>query len=290
MDAFPRTNIGNLSVSRLIIGTNWFLGFSHCTPAKNDVITHSLDTADKVADIIEVFLNAGVDTILGPTERGLLQEAIERAQDRTGQKLNVIATPTLPFGPRTPEDGFNPDECLPILDQMAEMGADVCMPHEQTTDAMTDRCTRTVRKMDAVCAWIRERGMEPGLSTHNPESIIYADETGLDVSTYISIYNLMGFMMPLEVDWTARIIQNAQRPVLTIKPMAAGQVRPFQGLTFSWNSIRDGDMMAAGTMSAREAAEIVEMSMEILDKRASTVGLQHTRSKDSLRVAAESRV
>ena len=36
-----------------------------------------------------------------------------------------------------------------------------------------------------------------------PESIVYADETDLDVATYISIYNAYGFLMQVEVDWTS---------------------------------------------------------------------------------------
>ncbi|MGQ9455249.1 MAG: hypothetical protein ACUVRS_10050 [Armatimonadota bacterium] len=32
MNKFPRTQVGGLSVPRMIIGTNWFFGYSHCTP------------------------------------------------------------------------------------------------------------------------------------------------------------------------------------------------------------------------------------------------------------------
>ena len=60
---------------------------------------------------------------------------------------------------------------------------------------MVDRVTRSVRKVDTLCAKIRQHGMIPGLSTHMPEALVYADETGLDVETYIQIYNSMGFLM-----------------------------------------------------------------------------------------------
>jgi len=137
--------------------------------------------------------------------------------------------------------------------------------------------------MEAICRMIRERGMIPGLSTHMPETIVYADETGLDVETYISIYNSMGFLMQVEVDWVAHIIRNAHKPVLTIKPMAAGQLRPFQALTFVWNTIRPQDMVAVGTMSPKEAAEVIEISLGILESRDSTIALQETRSKGGVK-------
>ena len=77
---------------------------------------------------------------------------------------------------------------------------------------------------------IRDRGMLPGLSTHMPETITYADASDLDVDTYIAIYNAAGFLMHLEADWVHRIIWSAKHPVITIKPMAAGRLLPLVGL------------------------------------------------------------
>ena len=35
---FPRTMVGGVSLSRMIIGTNWMLGWSHRTPAADHQI------------------------------------------------------------------------------------------------------------------------------------------------------------------------------------------------------------------------------------------------------------
>ncbi|MBM3475037.1 MAG: hypothetical protein FJX75_17380 [Armatimonadetes bacterium] len=283
--SFPRTTVGGVSLSRMIIGTNWFLGWSHCTAAKDAFIQGEIAHPKRLADTIEVFFNAGVDTIMGLINSPVLPEAIREAEDRTGVKAIVISTPSFPTSKRTPLDGWNWDEVNPILDAQREHGATFCLPHTSTTDLLVDKCTREVRQMAPLCAAIRERGMIPGLSTHVPESIIFADETGLDVETYISIYNLMGFLMPLEVDWTNRIIHGAKKPVMTIKPFAAGQVRPFQGLAFSWTTLRDCDMVTVGTMTPREAAELIDISLAILSRRATEVELQRTRSKATVEAA-----
>jgi len=116
-----------------------------------------------------------------------------------------------------------------------------------------------------------------------PETLVYADETGIDIETYVSLYNSMGFLMQIEVDWVARIIHEARKPVMTIKPMAAGQLRPFQGLAFAWSTLRDIDMVTVGTMTPREAAEVIEMSLNILEKKPFNQALQKTRSKASVK-------
>jgi hypothetical protein len=68
--------------------------------------------------------------------------------------------------------------------------------------------------------------------------------------------------------------------------MAAGQLRPLQGLTFVWNTIRPQDMVTVGTMTPKEAAEVIEISLAILERRETTVQLQETRSKVSVKRAA----
>jgi hypothetical protein len=282
MNEFPRTVVGGVSVSRLIVGTNWFLGYSHCTAAKDEDLKERVRDRKHIADILEVFLRAGVDTIMGPITTPPLYDAIEEAQDRTGQEAVIVSTPCFPVTPRTPVDGFDTGEAARILDAEVQRHVRICMPHTSTTDLLVDRCTRRIRSMDQLCQLIRQRSMIPGLSTHMPEAITFADETGLDVETYIAIYNAMGFLMPLEVDWVHRIIQQAQKPVMTIKPLAAGQIRPLQGLSFVWSTLRDQDMVTVGTLSPREAQECIDLSLAMFERRRPEVKLQETRSKNTV--------
>ncbi len=279
MAGFPRTKIGDISVSRMIIGTNWFLGYTHCTQGKSQSVERLVTNAETIAGIIELFLKAGVDTIMCPHTKTCLPEAIKEAEQRTGVKAIIISTPSFPTNPRTAVDGFDVPEAERILDEEVAKGVSICMPHTSTTDLMVDKCAREIRQMQVLCRLIRERGMAPGLSTHIPETIVYADETGLDVDTYIQPFNYMGYLMQIEVDWVARLIQNAKKPVITIKGMAAGQLRPFQALTFCWNAIRACDMVTVGTMAAEEAAELIELSLEILAGKPFSAELQKTRSK-----------
>lgn len=283
MGEFPRTQVGGLSLSRMIIGTNWMMGFSHCTQAKDTLICGTVRNRKSMADIIEVFLRAGVDTMMGQLESEPMADAIREAEDRAGVKVIMVSTPGLPVTRQTPAKGFDMGEVERILDHQKKLGAAFVMPHQSTTDAMVDRCTHEIRHMAPICKAIRERGMRTGLSTHMPESIIYADETDLDVDTYISMYNAMGFLMQVEVDWIASVIRSAKKPVMTIKPMAAGQIRPFQALNFVWNTIRDCDMVTVGTMTPDEAKELIELSLSILERRDSDLKLQETRSKASIK-------
>jgi len=276
MTAFPRTTVGGVSLSRLIIGTNWFLGFSHTSRAKDQFI-RDLQTPERIADILCTFLEYGVDTVMGPASP-LLRDAVQIAQDRTGKELIVILTPHFNIKPGGPPE----NEPERQVDYCKELGATFCMPHQCVTDALVDRLVRKIRHIDYFTKLIRERGMIPGLSTHMPESIIYADGQNADIETYIQIYNAAGFLMPVEIDWIMKIIHQAKHPVMTIKPLAAGRLMPIVGLSYVWRTIREQDMVAIGTTTAEEAREVIDLSLQLIGGQLPGAELQQTRSKKSL--------
>jgi hypothetical protein len=268
--------VGGVSLPRLLIGTNWFLGYSHTSVAKDKFIKNYQDR-DSVAEILEVFLEYGIDAVMGPMS-DKLEEAVQEAEQRTGKGITRILTPHFNILPDGPED-MAPER---VFDQCKAMNATFCMPHQAITDALVDRMHRKIRDIDTYTKMIRERDMIPGLSTHMPESIVYADATGADIETYIQLYNAAGFLLQVEADWIMRIIRNAKKPVMTIKPLAAGRLLPVVGLSFVWNTIRDCDMVTIGTTTPAEARESIELSLDLINKRLPENELQRTRSKSSI--------
>jgi hypothetical protein len=115
-----------------------------------------------------------------------------------------------------------------------------------------------------------------------PETVILADKTNADVETYIQLYNAAGFLMQVEADWVMRVISEARKPVMIIKPLAAGRLLPVVGLAFVWNSIRDQDMVTIGTATPDEAREVIDISLDLLSRRIPDNELQRTRSKQTL--------
>lgn len=276
MAEFPQTTVGGVCLSRLIVGTNWFLGYSHTSLAKDKFIK-SYQTRERVADILTVFLEAGVNAIMGMPVP-LLSEAIADAQDRTGREMKMILTPHFDI------TGDGPPETEPgrVFDECKRLGATFCMPHQCITDALMDKRVKVIRDLDRYTALIREREMIPGLSTHTPEAIPYADSQGADVETYIQLYNAAGFLLQVEADWVMKTIHAAQKPVMTIKPLAAGRLLPVVGLAFVWSTIRAQDLVTIGTTTPDEAREVIDISLDLLAQRVPEFELQRTRSKSSL--------
>jgi hypothetical protein len=274
---FPRTTVGGVSLPRLLVGTNWFLGWSHTSLAKDNFIKE-YQTRERIVAMLNVFLERGLDAVMAPLSLHM-DDAIKEAEQRTGRKVIRIYTPAFDLGP-DPRPEERPET---VLDRCAALGATFCLPHQSVTDALIDRRLGVIRDIDKYTHMIRQRGMIPGLSTHMPEAVIYADKADADIETYIQLYNSAGFLMQVEADWVMKVIREAKKPVMTIKPLAAGRLLPIVGLAFVWNTIRDQDMVTIGTTTPDEAREVIDISLDLLNRRIPDNALQETRSKKSLK-------
>ena len=279
MSEFPRTMVGGVSVPRLICGSNWMLGFSHTSRAKDRFITELFDTPSKVAKVVEVFARRGCNAFMSmPSD--FVARALQEVEQRVGVPMIWIATPAY-------EEWGNPDTWKRSVEKAKALGATFCFPHQCVTDPRIDRVNNCLSpELIDHLRYVREMEMIPGLSSHMPEAVTCSDACGADVESYIQPYNAAGFLCQVETDWIQHIIQNAKKPVMTIKPLAAGRLLPPTGLAFVWNTIRDCDMVTIGTMSTYEAEEVIELSLAILSRRKAEVELQFTRSKRTLTAGA----
>ena len=266
---FPRTEVAGVSLSRMIIGTNWMLGWSHRSPAQDHQIKRKFSDGEKALPMLQTFLNYGVDTIMGPLQQErIMQEAVQVAQEKTGKKLIVIDTPVI----NVEDSAEGRRQARETIRRSKEHGATFCLVHHSSAEKLVSKLHRTIDRLPDYLDMIRQEGMIPGLSAHMPELVLYSDENEYDVQTYIQIYNCMGFLMQVEVESVNRIIHEAKKPVMTIKSMAAGRVSPFVGLNFSWNTIRPCDMVTVGCFDPEEAEEDIEISLAAIERRMPQIG------------------
>lgn len=262
--SFPKTQIENIEVSRLIIGCNWISGFSHRTFSQDKMIKDRHYETDLTVKILETFLSYDINCILGLLDYDShLTEAIKQAERAGNKKMIIIDEPVFPVD----DTREARTEAQRIIQESARRGTKICMPLHSVFEQLLNKNTHKINRIEDYLYMIREAGMIPGASAHMPEIIEYCDENNYDVQTYIQIYNCQGFLMQRDVEATARLIHNARKPVLTIKSMAAGRVSPFVGLNFVWNTIRSQDMVAVGCFTEKEALEDIEYSLAALQKR-----------------------
>lgn len=261
---FPRTEVAGVSLSRMIIGTNWMLGWSHRSPAHDHQIKRKFAQGENAFSMLKTFYDRGVDTIMGPLQQEkVMQDAVKYFSDQTGKKLILIDTPII----NVDDTAEARKEARATIRRSKDCGATFCLVHHSSAEQLVNKNKHIIDRLPDYLDMIRQEGMIPGLSAHMPELITYSDENEYDVQTYLQIYNCLGFLMQVEVETVNQIIHHAKKPVMTIKSMAAGRVSPFVGLNFSWNTIRPCDMVTVGCFDAEEAEEDIEISLAAIERR-----------------------
>ena len=192
-----------------------------------------------------------------------MQEAVQAAMDATGKKLILIDTPII----NVDDTAEGRRQARETIHRSKVCGAQFCLLHHSSAEQLVNKNKHQIVRLDDYTDMIRQEGMIPGLSAHMPELITYSDDNGYDVQTYIQIYNCMGFMMQVEIEYINKVIWEAKKPVMTIKSMAAGRCSPFVGISFSFATIRPCDMVTVGCTHPDEAAEDIEISRAALERR-----------------------
>lgn len=273
--SLPTTTIGGLAISRLIIGTNPFFGYSHISNARDAFLRRHF-TDERIEEVIEICARAGMNAVVAPPNERL-RPILDRVERNTGVRVVWFCTPGMSY----PWPNWR-DE----IRTCADRGAEFIMPHTCYTDAAQRSGSHEIENYEAIAAFIREVGARPGLSTHRPETIVTADKAGYDVDVYIQPFNSQGFLCQVETDWVARVIREAKKPVIAIKPLGAGRILPPTGLSFVYRFIRPIDTVCIGMMSPEEAAEDIAIAEQILSREEIDVDLQRTRSKAILEGAS----
>ena len=263
-ELFPRTIVGGKSLSRMIIGTNWLAGWSHTGAAADNMIKRHHSSTETIKPMLETFIKNGVDTIMAPFDSApLVLKAIRETEEKTGHKMILVDTPYI----NVEDSAEGRREALAKIKYSREIGADFCLIHHGSAEQLVNKGKRTIERIDDYTKMIRDEGLIPGLSAHMPELVLYSDQNEYDVETYIQIYNCMGFLMQVEIESVSRIIHNAKKPVMTIKPMAAGRCTPYVGLNFSFATLRDCDMVTVGCLNELELREDMEIARAALEHR-----------------------
>lgn len=285
-EPFPRTQVGDVSVSRFIIGSNWMAGYSHRSDAADQMIKERHCAPQTMYPMFDTFMEHGIDTVMAPF--GMLShiyQSVMDTSDRWGKEMILVDTPVI----NVDDTREGRKEAEETIRECARRGAKICLIHHYSAEQLVDKNKRCMHRLDDYTKMIRDAGMVPGLSAHMPELVVYSDENGYDVETYIQIYNCMGFLMQVEIESVNAIIRNAKKPVMVIKAMAAGRTTPFVGLNFAWATIRDCDMITVGCFNEREAAEDIEISRAALERRGANLAKRSSPAKNQTVLAAVER-
>lgn len=269
----PTMKIGDLEVTRLIVGSNPFTGKSHLDKATDDDMKNYFDDGQAFA-MLRRCEEAGINAI---QSRGSMpvMGLIERYR-RSGGRLLWLA-----------QTGKNLQSFDEELDEMVKYNPSAICIHGELADDLY--LNGMLDELEGLLNKIRRKNLPCGICAHFPEVLSYAEEKGLKPDYYMaSLYNLFQPDRSHDVNPEGErfedsdipkmyeVIRNLSAPTVALKILGAGrrcqtqdQVR--SAFIEAFASMKRGDGVLVGMFDkyidqpslnaeyAREAIKLAEM-------------------------------
>jgi hypothetical protein len=262
-------NLGNLTVSRFILGSNPFSGFSHQSPEMDQVMRRYFTTA-RIKGLLSEAEALGVNTIIARTDIHVMRFLLEYWDEGGGLQW---------FAQTCPEIGDHPT----CVSRAVQGGARACHIHGGVMDFLYAQ--GRLAEIPPVIQMIRDHGLLAGIAAHNPKVIEWAD-TNLDVDYYMcSYYNSAHrderaeHVSGMEEWFTGddrlamtSLIKKLSRPAIHYKVMAAGRNDPAEAFDVVARTMRSRDMVCVGIFQ-RDLPQMLSQDIDLLNEAL----LQHQR-------------
>ncbi len=236
-------NLGKVNVSRLMLGSNPFSGFSHQS-IETDLAMRRYFTTERIKATLRQAETLGVNTLIARTDHHVMRFLLEYWD--AGGKIQW-------FAQTCPEVGDH----LTCVSRAVSGGAKACHIHGGVMDYLYVQ--KKLDEIPPVIRMIRDQGLLAGIAAHNSKVIEWAEEN-LDVDYYLcSYYNpiprdVHPELVPgleehyLETDrqTMTALIRGLSRPVVHYKVLAAGRNDPAQAFEVVARTMRPGDMTCIG--------------------------------------------
>ncbi len=252
---FPTFEVEDVTIPKVLIGINPFLGYSHFSEAKSNYFKRVFKDAAAISDVIIKATEFDVTGIYTPADEKIA-EALKQVEKKTGIKMTVVGTTYYTF------DLAKIEKEVALL---KSMGARICLLHGNAVDDLLNPVERIIANAEEMLGLIRDEGMVPGIACHDARAILYSEERSYDSKVFATPVNKTGFWMNHE-GLTLRIIEKIEKPVIALKPFASGRIQPEEGLEFTL-STPGVTAVAIGVANHEEVVQDFKLAKEILSRK-----------------------
>jgi hypothetical protein len=241
--AVGTTKLGEVVVSRFILGGNPQSGFSHINEKKDWEMMHYFSVAN-TKKLLAQAESLGVTTHIGRADHHIMRGLMEYWDE--GGRITWIAQTCPELG--LPERGVR---------NGIRYGAKATFIHGGQTDHAF--LNNKMKDLQPVIDMAREAGLAAGMAAHNPKALEYAEEH-LDCDFYMCCYynpqprdksaehqrGAREWFDDEDRDIMTALIQHLSKPAIHYKVMACSRNEPRDAIQYAASKMRPQDAMCVG--------------------------------------------
>ncbi|MFB3785556.1 MAG: hypothetical protein ACE15F_04225 [bacterium] len=270
--ALPQGKIGDLQVSRLLLGGNLLTHFTHSRDLQYVYnLAKHYNTVEKIWETMALAEKHGVNTVVIHTAPGVM-DFLQRYRNERGGKIQWIICPTAPI-----DDSM--EEFRKQVREIVEAGVDAVYVWGVRSDQLVAQGRpELIAKAVAIA---KEFGVPCGVGAHDLRVITACEKNGANADFYIKTFhhhNYPSGPKPEEIKdpyaefpgyWCSHpnevveVMKDIGKPWIAFKVMAAGAIPPESAFQFAFDN--GADHVLAG-MFDFEIAEDVQIAKTVLEK------------------------
>ncbi|MCA9411765.1 MAG: twin-arginine translocation signal domain-containing protein [Candidatus Omnitrophica bacterium] len=263
---FPCGKIGDLKISRLLLGGNLLTHYAHSRGLVyvNHLAAH-YNTPEKIIETMALAERHGVNTLVIHTVPEVMRTLREYREERGG-KIQWIICPTAPI-----EDGLEKYESY--VNKLLEIGTEAIYLWGVQTDRLV--ADGRVDLIEQTVDLIHSKGLPAGVGAHDLRVVEACEEKGIDVDFYIKTFHhhnypnapkpedlttpireVPGYWC-LDPEGTVEFMKKVDKPWIAFKVMAAGAIPPKEAFKYAFENGADHILAGMFDFEIAEDAQMV---------------------------------
>jgi hypothetical protein len=248
----PTGKLGNLTVSRMIMGCNLMINHAHARDLiYTDRLIKAYNTEEKIITTLQLAEQSGINTLVNVTEA---MDVVNKYKKEHNSKLQTIAMA-----------GLIKNDLYPSIQLIREKGADAIYIHGRVCDAYIR--DKKYEEFTKVIEYIRSLGFQAGVGAHCLETIQECEKLGIPSDFYMKTFHSDKYwsalpeenreqyieigpsyvdhnkycdnMWDLHPEKTVEFMKGVTKPLIAFKILAAGAIHPKTGFRYAFENGAD---------------------------------------------------
>lgn len=239
----PKIRLGNLEVSRLILGSNPFFGYAH---QPGDVGRQMAEyyTDQRIMDVMAQAAELGITTVTAPPSARWIN-LFSKYLDGGGKLRIWIAQPH-----------GSPKKMKQEITTAIKGGAKAAFIQGHRVEEQFE-----AGKLDVLRGWvehIKSLGVPAGMASHRPDIHPAAEKANFPTDFYFQCFYRPETYRSEDRDKAVETIRQIAKPMVAYKILAAGRLPPEEAFAFALSHIAPKDAVCIGVFPKNKPGMIAE--------------------------------
>jgi hypothetical protein len=278
----PRGRIGNVTLSRVILGSNLMTGFSHSRDLRYvGPLMRAYNSEQKILETLSIAEANGINTLSQGDWK-----IVQKYNNECGGHMQQL-------GPLKLKKEDSDTDISDAIKLLVDQGSTAIYIHGHASDLLV--MNGMVDKIAKAIQWIKDEGLPGGVGGHSLEVVVQCEQQQVNPDFYFKTFHHADYwsatmaeyreefcwykgrssepghfndnMWCIDAEATAEVMRNVKAAWIAFKVLAAGAIHPKQGFSYAFKNGADFIVVGMFDFQVEQNAQLAKQVLRKLDNR-----------------------